>query len=240
MGYLIAMIISYLHNFIFIKSRKTAGSSILKTLQNTCGPDDFCNYTKQTRTWTEHKKAFSAITKKRLLYRLWLKISGQYGWHSSNANHPPAWLVKAFLRDQWNTFFKFAFVRNPWDLTVSRFHWDRFMNRHCFDDFGLWVRQRNTWHWDILHQYTHINGKPALDFVGRYETLENDFAYVCEKTGLEKLTLKDEKSSAKETGPIRNITLRKPGNLSKGSSGRTSRISGMCSGRTDPVQRSFS
>lgn len=134
---------------------------------------------------------------------MWLKISGQPGWHSSTTNHPPAWVVKAFLKNNWDFFFKFAFVRNPWDLTVSRFHWDRFMNRHCFDDFGQWIRQRNTWHWDILHQYTHINGKQALDFVGKYETLENDFAHVCQKIGIDKPLLKSEK---KIRGKTRHYT----------------------------------
>ena len=34
------MIISHKHNFIFIKTRKTAGSSVELYLENFCGPDD--------------------------------------------------------------------------------------------------------------------------------------------------------------------------------------------------------
>ena len=34
------MIVSYLHNFIFIKTKKTAGSAIEMALAPLCGPDD--------------------------------------------------------------------------------------------------------------------------------------------------------------------------------------------------------
>ena len=38
---------------------------------------------------------------------------------------------KEYTENQFADYFKFAFVRNPWDLVVSRYHWNRKGRQTC-------------------------------------------------------------------------------------------------------------
>ena len=44
------MIISHKHKFIFVKTRKTAGTSVQEALERICGPDDIVT---QTGIWND-------------------------------------------------------------------------------------------------------------------------------------------------------------------------------------------
>jgi hypothetical protein len=44
------MIVSYLHKFIFIRTKKTAGTTVEMTLAPACGPDDIIT---PLGTWDE-------------------------------------------------------------------------------------------------------------------------------------------------------------------------------------------
>lgn len=115
----------------------------------------------------------------------------------------------------WDHTFKFCFVRNPWDRYVSNWHWltrtgqrtgwtDRGWKGKdgeiTFEDFvhqigaayEMPIRgyQHDKWH--MRNQIEHItdpSGKIMVDYVGRVENVEKDFAYVCEKMGYSQLEL---------------------------------------------------
>lgn len=94
--------------------------------------------------------------------------------------------------------FKFAFVRNPWDLQVSSWHHIRRERPHLVDgydnfrDFMLWKfdpERPYQYHIDtsieLQSDYiVDLHGKVLTDFIGRYENLSEDFAAACERIGV--------------------------------------------------------
>jgi hypothetical protein len=89
------MIISHQHKFIFVKTRKTAGSSIEKYLINYLGAKDICTGSEADRTPRLNTQ----------------EINGHRGWQ---------WIEKHYPTE-WNSYYKFAVERNPWDKMVSAF-----------------------------------------------------------------------------------------------------------------------
>jgi Sulfotransferase family len=116
--------------------------------------------------------------------------------------HAPVAFYKLTFPDQFRTYFKFAFVRNPWDWLVSRYHWSRDRQHlfdYSFDEFLTRLKKRirlsQTALWledealkPQLDRLT-IKGAIAVDFVGRFENLQSDFDLVCCRLQIEPRTL---------------------------------------------------
>jgi hypothetical protein len=94
-------------------------------------------------------------------------------------------------------YFKFAFVRNPWDRAISQIDYLRtkakatiFSNRdfkerlkaYCTTKKNIWGHDLNVCQLDYLKDNS---GKVKIDFVGRFESLEKDFKEVCSIIGIE-------------------------------------------------------
>lgn len=101
-------------------------------------------------------------------------------------------------------YFKFAFVRNPWDRVVSTYFFlkkggitekDRLWadtNVQPYSDFKDFIRSWLTE--ENINQSLHFqsqmdflidsSGNIGVDFIGRFETLEEDFQFVTEKLGI--------------------------------------------------------
>lgn len=116
--------------------------------------------------------------------------------------HAFAAAVRAFDPHAWRDYFKFCFVRNPYDRAVSDYRWrtaktgarsigfDEFLARMERRDFSNPVVPRHFDNWPI---YT-IGDRIAVDFVGRFETLEADLDRVFEHIGLARPGLPHTKS----------------------------------------------
>ncbi|TCT19596.1 sulfotransferase family 2 domain-containing protein [Thiobaca trueperi] len=101
-------------------------------------------------------------------------------------------------KDYFDSLFKFAFVRNPWDLQVSSFHHIRRERPHylggheTFDAFLRWKldpERPYQYHLDtsITLQSDYLidlHGRVLVDFIGRYERLHEDFATACDRIGI--------------------------------------------------------
>jgi hypothetical protein len=101
-------------------------------------------------------------------------------------------------RDLFEGLFKFAFVRNPWDLQVSSFHHIRRERPHYLgghQDFASFLRWKlepgrpRQYHLDTSIELQtdyliDLHGNLIVDFIGRYERLEPDFHEACSRIGI--------------------------------------------------------
>lgn len=96
--------------------------------------------------------------------------------------------------------FKFAFVRNPWDLQLSLYHFNlkhpefagdgAALKARDFEEFILGRKKANRH--PLGQQKRFIldqDGAPLVDFVGRFETLAADFAHIGDRINVRGLTL---------------------------------------------------
>jgi hypothetical protein len=115
-----------------------------------------------------------------LFERRWLKISAQdYGFYE----HIPASQARVYLGEEiWRSYFKFAFDRNPWDRQVSAYHF-RYRRRArppSFADFldHDWRARLNN------YAIYSLDGEVCVDFLGRFENLQEDFRHALGEIGL--------------------------------------------------------
>lgn len=101
-------------------------------------------------------------------------------------------------QELFDQLFKFAIVRNPWDLQVSSYHHIRRERPHLmthinnFEQFIHWKldpERPYQFHVDtsIEQQSDYLvdlHGKLLTSFIGRYENLHDDFNTICEHIGI--------------------------------------------------------
>ena len=109
-----------------------------------------------------------------------------------------------FGRENFNNYFKFAFVRNPWDRLYSAYRylksggWDdkdklwSETNLGQFSDFNTFVKQ-----WvstENIKKHLHFRpqcyfvcdkkGRLLIDYLAYFETINDDFEIICNRLGL--------------------------------------------------------
>jgi hypothetical protein len=115
------------------------------------------------------------------LQRRFFKFTAQdYGFY----NHMPAEEAKALLNDDkvWRSYFKFAFERNPWDRQVSLYY-HRYRNEDERPPFAIFIHSGRRPRINNYEIYS-IGGEPTVDFLGRFETLEQDLQHALGQVGL--------------------------------------------------------
>ena len=118
--------------------------------------------------------------------------------------HAKAIAAKEMLPHEfYQTLFKFAFVRNPWDLQVSSYHHIRRERPHLLnadESFEAFLRRKldpsREWQYHIDTSITpqtdylvDLNGNLIVDFIGHYETLQQDFDHCCQRIGVPRIEL---------------------------------------------------
>lgn len=129
-----------------------------------------------------------------------LSIFGELPDHYTAADY-----IAVFGRRTFDAYFKFSFVRNPWDRLYSAYNflrkggWDEkdraWSNLHLggFSDFGDFVT-RGLRRDEIL-TFTHFipqhefvcdrHGRLLVDYLGYFETIEDDYREICRRIGVE-------------------------------------------------------
>jgi len=106
--------------------------------------------------------------------------------------HQPAWFLKKhpLLRDRYDEYFKFSFVRNPYTRVVSEYFWQKKIKRIRVDlsvehFSSVWLtdleKYKSRDHHMTQTYFLYENGVPIVDFIGRLENIDADFKHVLEK-----------------------------------------------------------
>lgn len=123
--------------------------------------------------------------------------------------HIAASEIKSITKNKWNSYFTFSFTRNPWDKMVSQY----FYNGQCYTkDFNEYILR---WHEEkeplTAHSCIHSDYFDLdIDFIGRFENLQQDFNFVCQKIGKTRTKLPHENSSPITSGPNGEVVRPKP------------------------------
>ena len=106
------MIISHSHRFCFIKTRKTAGTSIEVALAPLLPAGDWISPLEENGVDGNQKaRPFTRELRKRI-----------EGVRPRNP-HLPVSIIDDYFADETKGYFRFCVERNPWDKAVSAFFW---------------------------------------------------------------------------------------------------------------------
>ncbi len=181
------MIISHSKKFIFFACGKTGTTSIEGILKQYHDGDDL----------------FGLIREKAA------EIPGHIPKHAR-----PEMVKECIPEEVWNEYFKFVFVRNPWDWVVSQYYFSNFKKKKL-DHFTNKVHRRHVekvWRrlitnnpydpCESLMQHAYVydrKGEKSPDFIGCYERLQEDFDQICRYLNIPCVVL-----------PVKNTTTHKP------------------------------
>ncbi len=121
------MILSHKYKLIFIKTAKTAGTSIEVFLSRHCGPQDIVTPIvppvegHQPRNYEGFINPIPEILERpgKFFYAVRHTMTNCTKFY----NHMPAHEVKQRVpADVWNRYLKFCVERNPWDKVLSHYH----------------------------------------------------------------------------------------------------------------------
>ena len=165
------MLISYSHKFLFVHIYKTAGNSVARALEP---------YAYRPGSW----RLSNLPT--------WLTTPHQHLLKEKPPKHASAADLRALIPEPiFKELFKFTFVRNPWDWQVSLYHYileqpaDRMHERvKAMGSFEAYMHWRATDYRTQTSQISDESGKCLVDFVGRVETIDEDFVEICRRIGI--------------------------------------------------------
>ena len=112
---------------------------------------------------------------------------------------PPVIAQERLSNKIWKSYFKFVFVRNPWDWVISNYCWNnknnlkdfqRFESRHFYKHWEQMKRWRGVSEAENCFQYNWVlgrDGRTIVDFIGKFENLQGDFDTICDKIGLDRV-----------------------------------------------------
>lgn len=97
--------------------------------------------------------------------------------------------VKQHLGDEFDQYYKFAFVRNPWDIVLSKYHRRQLKTIQPFEEWIQDPGNKDAHTFRQLNWLRDDNGDVRVDFIGRFETLEYDFETIIKHLNLCKVKL---------------------------------------------------
>lgn len=157
------MIVDSERKFIFVRHQKTASSSIVHNLN--------LKINSPYKTHAQLNKHVRNSTGK-----------------SYDGHHVPLYELRNVYPDVYTTrheYFKFGFTRNPWSRLVSAWRFAYVPKRHGNISFDRFIRgDHDDWTGVGMNTLEFCDG---CDFIGRVETIQQDFDTVCDKIGIPRM-----------------------------------------------------
>lgn len=191
------MLISHTHKFIFVHVPKTAGTSVM----NMCLPNarliDRLLYDGGTVSFLA--KAFNRT--------FGLTERGNRHFAGFSKHEYARVIAEKLGPDRFSSYFSFAFVRNPYDWTVSRYlyirqakghHLNKVVSQMSFESFvKLDVADYDYQQSDFV---CDPEGKVMVNFVGRFENLDRDVHHIARAVNLKEPELRHANPSRARKG----------------------------------------
>lgn len=176
------MILSKSHRFIFVHIYKTAGTSVMAA-------------------FLPHARLVDRMAFEfRRTSRLFIRINGVMGWNDDGMKqytgfhkHATAAEIRRKMgKVKFARYYRFAFVRNPYDLLVSLYYYIKQSPRHKHHDVATKLDFKQFLKWHIgenpPNQVDFVSdpatGEVLVDDIGRFETLESDIKRIRRRVGL--------------------------------------------------------
>lgn len=165
-------IVSFSRRFIFVKTRKTAGTSVQESLLSACADGDVA-----TTVWTNVLDQSKCPIQE---FASLEEIEETYGLGRQD-------------------FYSFGFTRNPYALTLSRYLYqvrmERVKEEPTRSNFNRWVQQVYFVGEEGFSRGRYIKDRsrlllfdetlqPAVNFIGRFERLAQDYGSVLDTLGI--------------------------------------------------------
>ena len=182
------MIISHQYQFIFIKTHKTAGSSMEMALAPLCGKDDIIT-PMESNADSDLPRNFHNGRWNGKLYarsRLFRKFFDRHSewiapWYYE---HMPAARVRQLVGEStWDSYHKFCFERNPWDKVVSYYNWKKIGQGRSLPSFEKWLMKKP--HRLPLDARLYFDGTTCMmNEVLDYDGFIGHFVDLCDRLGI--------------------------------------------------------
>ncbi len=170
------MLISEQYRFVFIHIYKTAGTSIQQALT-----PYVANY---------YDKVINRVLK--CLDKNAKRFHNYYRPQPFPVHITAEQLVAQIGREEFDSYFSFSVVRNPWDRMVSMYKF--ILGNRLHPSYGVVKRLGNFdayVEWKCSHQpmlqtdfVCSKEGELLVDYVGKYENLNADFQFICSRIGI--------------------------------------------------------
>jgi hypothetical protein len=165
------VIASHAHRFVFVKTRKTAGTSLEIALSRHCGPDDIV--TRISPADEELRAAAGGVPPQ-----------NDRTEPSSYAHMGARRVIAVIGRQTWDAYFTFAVERNPFDVVASS--WRYSARKPSFTKtFAEFVRTpRRLDRLALNERLYRLGGEVVVDRVYLYEELPAAVADISSRLGL--------------------------------------------------------
>ena len=201
------MIISHKYKFIFIKTRKTAGTTIEYNISKYLGKNDIIPPSNQSVYLSQnfiYDTKISKFLKKVKLNKISRIFENKFSEHEHAFD-----LKKKIDRNFFDSYFKFCVEREPVDKCISYY----FMRKNS--STSTTIKQNMTWddfvqkkRFPIDSNMYSFGNKLLVDKIIKYENLENELTAILKDRGINNFKIeKSVNNSSRGVDP--EVTLKK-------------------------------